>query len=73
MSSIITYSIVEVFGYLTVDGTRVSSPGIPFVISPSTGVLRVNSNLEREAVLNGYHYYELIVSGYMLNVLLWEC
>lgn len=62
-NAVISYSILEVFGHRTVDGTRVSISGQPFTISPSAGVLSINSNLEREAAANGYYYYEIIVSN----------
>ncbi len=61
-NSIITYSIVNVLGHRTRDGSRISVSNTPFAISPSLGVLSVASNLEREAADNGFHYYEVTVS-----------
>lgn len=58
----ITYSIVEIFGHQTLDGARVDVTGPFFIIAPNSGVITVNTNLEREALVDGFHYYEIIVS-----------
>ena len=52
-----------VTGLQTQDGMRVSlTADSYFLIDPQTAVISVNRLLEREAVVNGYHYYEIIVS-----------
>ncbi len=51
-----------VTGLRTQDGTRVTITDPFFIIDSSSGVVTVNVNLEREAVQDGYHYYEITVS-----------
>ncbi len=57
----ITYSIVDVLGHQTLDGARIEVTDPFFVIAPSSGVITINTNLEREATVDGFHYYEIIV------------
>lgn len=52
---------MEIFGHQTVDGVRVNVADPFFVIAPSTGVVTVNTSLEREAAIDGFYYYEIIV------------
>ena len=58
----ITYSIEDIFGHQTLDGARIDITSAFFIIAPSSGVITINTNLEREAVIDGFHYYEIIVS-----------
>ncbi len=60
----LTYSITTVTGLRTQDGMRVTISDTFFRIDTSSAVVTVNVNLEREAVQDGYHYYEISVSFY---------
>ena len=60
----LTYSITTVTGLQTLDGTRIGLTASSFfLINSQTALLTVNTNLEREAVVDGYHYYEITVSS----------
>ena len=60
-NSAFSYSIESIFGHQTLDGARISISMPFFLISPTNGILTVNTSLQREAVVNGYHYFEIIV------------
>ena len=49
-------------GLQTVDGMRVQVPNSFFDIDPNTADITVNTSLEREAAVDGFHYYEITVS-----------
>lgn len=60
---VLTYSITNTSGQATFDGTTNVITNDIFSIDSTTADLYVNYDLEREAEVDGYHYYELIVSG----------
>ena len=60
-NSELTYSIGSIVGLTTADGTRHTVTNAVFTINPSTAELFVNSDLEREAEVEDYHYYEITV------------
>ena len=61
-NSTLSYSISRIEGLQTADGARVQVTSPFFVINSTTGVITVNTDLEREAAVDGFHYYELTVS-----------
>ena len=58
-------------GLQTEDGAKISAPTSFFAIDAATAVLTVNTSLEREAAVDGFHYYEISVS--MVPALLEIC
>ena len=56
-----SYSIANISGLVTADGARHSISDPIFTINSSTAELFVNSDLEREAEEESYHYYEITV------------
>ena len=56
------FSISEVEALQTLDGMRVRVPTSFFIINPTTADITVNTSLEREAAVDGFHYYEITVS-----------
>lgn len=56
-----SYSISSILGHQTLDGARISISMPFFLISPTSGVLTVNTSLQREAEVDGFHYYEISV------------
>ena len=58
----LSYSISSVEGLQTEDGVRISAPTTFFAIDTTTAILMVNTSLEREAAVDGFHYYEITVS-----------
>lgn len=56
-----TYSIVDIYGLQTLTGIRTAIGAPFFTIAPSTGVVTVNTDLEREATVDSFHYYEITV------------
>lgn len=63
-NSALVYSITMVTGLQTQDGTRVTVTNPFFLIDSDTAVMTVNTDLEREATVDGFHYYEIIVSRF---------
>ncbi len=57
----LTYSIATIEGLTTQDGERVDIFEPFFFINPMLGLLTLNTTLEREAVFDGFHYYEITV------------
>ena len=60
-NAIVSYSITNISGLATADGARHTISEDIFTINSSTAELYVNSDLEREAEMEGYHYYEITV------------
>ena len=60
-NAIVSYSITNISGLTTADGARHTISEDIFTINSSTAELYVNSDLEREAEMEGYHYYEITV------------
>ena len=67
-----TYSIGSILGLTTADGTEHNITDDIFTINPSTAELFVNSDLEREAQEENYHYYEITVRKTICNISLTE-
>jgi hypothetical protein len=63
-NSAFTYSIEDIYGLRTLNGARVNISAPFFIIDPSSGVITINTDLEREATVDGYHYYEIIVRDF---------
>ena len=63
-----TYSIGSIFGLTTADGTKHNITDGIFTINPSTAEFFVNSDLEREAQEEDYHYYEITVRKTICNI-----
>lgn len=66
-NSEVTYSIVNISGLTTAEGVRVAISEAFFTINSSTADLYVNTNLEREAEVDGYHYYEITVRSRVVD------
>lgn len=64
LGAVFMYSIADIYGLQTLTGARIDIAAPFFVINSNTGVITVNTDLEREASVDGYHYYEIIVRPY---------
>ena len=58
----LSYSIAAIEALQTLDGMRVVVTKPFFTIDPRSAVITVNTSLEREEEMEGFHYYELTVS-----------
>ena len=58
----LSYSVAAIEALQTLDGTRVVITKPFFTIDPRSAVIIVNTSLEREEGMEGFHYYELTVS-----------
>ena len=63
----LTYSISNITGLATQDGVRDIILDPFFTINSTTADLYVNTDLEREEEVDGYHYYEITVCEVTLN------
>ena len=59
-NGLIQYSISGILGRATIDGGSRNEMG-SFRIDSFTGAIFVNTDLEREIMTNGIHYYEINV------------
>ena len=57
----LAYSINTISGLRTSDGVSDNISTSTFTINATTAELLVNTDLEREAEMEGYHYYEITV------------
>ena len=60
----LSYFISAIEGLTTLGGERVRITQPFFFINHDTAVLTVNTSLEREAAVDGFHYYEIIVCSH---------
>lgn len=58
----LTYSIAAIEALQTLDGMRVVVTKPFFTIDSRSALITVNTSLEREEEMEGFHYYELTVS-----------
>ena len=58
----LSYSVAAIEALQTLDGMRVVITKPFFTIDPRSAVIIVNTSLEREEEIEGFHYYELTVS-----------
>jgi len=56
------FSIASIEAIQTLDGVRVEIVEPFFTVDPGSGVIAINTSLEREAEMEGFHYYEITVS-----------
>ena len=57
----LSYSVANISGLSTADGVRQIITEPFFIINSMTADLYVGTDLEREAEVDGYHYYEITV------------
>lgn len=57
----LSYSILHLEGLYTQNGATVAIPEPLFIIHRENASITLNTTLERESALYGFHYYEIMV------------